>query len=274
MERVDTENTNPTDQKTNHEDNIRDWERSHRRGKVLAGLIIMGIGSLFLAREMGAYIPHWIFSWKVLLIVIGIYVGIKHSFRNAGWLIPIFIGTAFLLRDNFPELGISHYIWPIALIFIGLMIIFKPRRKKCGNHRYRRWERHQNWQQKNEQWAQWQEKKNSDNYLELNAVFAGMEKNIITKDFKGGEINVVFGGAEVNLSQADINGRVELEINNVFAGTKLIVPAHWEIKSEITAVLGSVEDKRMIQKDISYSESKVLVLRGSVVFGGIDIQSF
>ncbi len=274
MERVDSENTNSSNE-NKMEEKMQNWENSRRRGKVVAGLIIVGIGSLFLAREMGAFIPAWIFSWKILLIVIGIYVGIKHSFRSAGWLVPIFIGTAFLLRDNFPELGISHYIWPIALIFIGLAIIFKPRRKNCGNqYRQRRWNRNQNWQQGKAKFEQGQEKKNSDNYLELNAVFAGIEKNIITKDFKGGEINVVFGGAEVNLSQSDITGRVELEINNVFGGTKLIVPANWEIKSEITAVMGNVEDKRRIQKELILNTEKILVLRGNVVFGGIDIQSY
>ena len=37
----------------------------------------------------------------------------------------------------------------------------------------------------------------------------------------------MFGGAEINFMQADIQGRVELEVNQVFGGTKLIVPAHW-----------------------------------------------
>ena len=235
MERVDTENTNSSSSQTSENTNdemMRNWERSHRRGKVMGGLILVSIGSLFLAREMGMYIPNWIFSWKMLLIVIGIFIGVKHSFRSAGWLVPIFIGSAFLLRDHFPEFAISHYIWPIAIIFFGLVIIFKPRRKYWRHNRMnRKWNRHQNWQQKGEQWAKWQEKKNSDNYLELNTVFGGIEKNIITKDFKGGEINTVFGGAEVNFTHSDINGRVELEINTVFGGTKIIVPANWDFPS-------------------------------------------
>jgi predicted membrane protein len=274
MEIIDSENKNAAT--NSNEDNwMRNWERSQRRGKIFGGMIVVAIGSLFLAREMGVEMPYWLFSWKVLLIVIGFFVGVKHSFRGGGWLVPIIIGSAFLLKDNFPDLAISHYIWPIAIILFGLMIMFKPRRKGCRDHRaYRKWGRHQGWQQRGEQYAQWQQKKNSDNYLELNAVFGGIEKNIITKDFKGGEINVVFGGAEVNMSQADFNERIELEINNVFAGTKLIVPAHWEIRSEITAVLGSVEDKRSVLKDMNTDKGKILVLKGNVVFGGIDIQSF
>ena len=76
-----------------------------------------------------------------------------------------------------------------------------------------------------------------------------------------------------NFMQADIQGRVELEVNQVFGGTKLIVPAHWEIKSEIAAVLGSVEDKRPL-RGTTTDEKKVLILRGTTVFGGIDINSY
>ncbi|HMW10948.1 MAG TPA: LiaF-related protein, partial [Bacteroidia bacterium] len=90
---------------------------------------------------------------------------------------------------------------------------------------------------------------------------------------KGGEVSAVFGGAEINFMQADIQGRVELEVNQVFGGTKLIVPAHWEIKSEIAAVLGSVEDKRPL-RGTTTDEKKVLILRGTTVFGGIDINSY
>jgi len=272
MERIDTEYKN--NENGNQENEMmREWERRHRRGRAAAGIIIIGIGSLFLAREMGVIFPHWLFSWKVLLIVIGFYVGIKHSFKSAGWLIPILIGTVFLLRDNFPDIAISHYLWPIAIIVIGLVVMFKPKRKRqCRSHRaYRNWK----YQSGNEAWAAVpNEKKNSDDYLELITIFSGTEKKIITKDFRGGEITTVFGGAEADMRQADINGRVELEVNTIFGGTKIIVPSNWEIKSEITAVLGSVEDKRRVQRDLNQSTEKILVLRGSVVFGGIEIQSY
>ena len=49
------------------------------------------------------------------------------------------------------------------------------------------------------------------------------------------------GGAELNLMQADIHEQVFLEINNVFGGTKLIVPAHWYIKNEVSAVFGRMK---------------------------------
>jgi len=244
------------------------WEKNHRKAKVFGGLLIAGAGCLFLAREMGADIPSWIFTWQMFLIVLGIYVGIKHAFRHIGWLIMILIGSAFLLRDFMPEYDFTHYLWPFALIIVGVYVMLRPRRK-CGP-RWRRWDRYRNRPQE----TQWQQPAQGDDYIDLSAVFGSVKKNIITKNFKGGEVNCVFGGGEINLTQADINGTAKLEVNAVFGGVRLIVPSHWQVKSELTAVLGNVEDKRPPYKDITTDQNKMLILEGNAVFGGIEIHSY
>ncbi len=111
-----------------------------------------------------------------------------------------------------------------------------------------------------------------DNAVELNSVFGGTKKKIVTKDFKGGEINSVFGGNDLDFSQADINGTATLEVNVVFGGAKLIIPAHWKIQSEVDCVFGSVEDKRRDVGEVA--ENKTLILKGAVVFGSIEIKSY
>jgi predicted membrane protein len=251
-------------------DLMQRWESEHRRGRLFGGLIIVGVGVLFLAREMGALIPHWLFTWKFLLIVIGVFIGVKHSFRGFGWMVPIFIGGAFLMQDIYPELPLANYIWPVAIIAFGLMMIFRPRR----NFRNYYWRKNYGREKWKEYRHERQEGTTSENYLEINSVFSGVKKTILSKDFKGGEVNVVFGSAEINLSHADITGTVVIEINNVFGGTRLIVPPHWEVRSELNAVMGGVEDKRVIYKDAVHDAGKILILKGDVVFGGVDIQSY
>ena len=85
---------------------------------------------------------------------------------------------------------------------------------------------------------------------------------------------IVFGGADIDLSQADFENTITLEITQVFGGTKLIVPANWEIKSETVTILGSIEDKRNVQPKLNDEAPKVLVIIGTTVFGGIEIKSF
>ena len=110
-------------------------------------------------------------------------------------------------------------------------------------------------------------------YIEINAVFGSANKLVLSKNFKGGEVNSFMGGAEINLLQADIKQPVHLEINTVFGGTKLIVPANWNVKNSITAVLGGLEDKR--NPNIANPDpNKILILKGACVFGGIEIKNF
>ncbi len=80
------------------------------------------------------------------------------------------------------------------------------------------------------------------------------------------------GGAEINLSQADIQGTATLDITQVMGGTKIIVPPHWEVRSQMTSVFGNIEDKR--QNIGSTDHSKVLIIDGSSVFGGIEIRNY
>jgi predicted membrane protein len=257
-------------QKTERDETVKHWERAHTRGKIMGGLILIAIGSIFLLREMGTPIPNWILSWKILLIIIGVFVGFKHNFEKPGWIIPVLIGSAFLVQDFFPDFRISHFFWPIIIIAIGIIMIIKPKRSNRNWEKYKHWDKHRNWKD-------WQENvayQSSEDYIEANAIFGSVKKNIVSKNFTGGEINAIFGGCEINLMQTEIQGKVTLEMNQIFGGTKLIVPAHWEIQSELTAILGSVEDKRPQVAKFGNENGAVLILRGAAIFGGIDIKSY
>lgn len=254
--------------KNNQRDNDawRKWDAERGRGRIFGGLFIVIIGALFLMREMGVFLPYWLFSWQMLIITIGLFIGLKHSFKSFGWIVMVLVGSAFFLKEYAPDLHVTKFFWPLAIILVGIFMIFKPKRENCeGRPRWQRPKGSAN--QNNGSYAQ-------EDYLEYSAIFGSIKKNVITKTFKGGEINVVFGGGEVNLSQADFEGNVALEVNAVFGGLKLIVPTHWTVKSEIAAVMGSIEDKRMMIKDVQSNPEKVLILRGNAVFGGIDITSF
>ena len=103
-------------------------EMVNQSGKVWTGLIIVAVGALILLDNIGFNIPSWIFYWSNILIIIGLFVGIKHNFRNGNGIVLIIIGSFFTLKkalDNlydFDRLG-----WPLLIIAIGLFLIFKPK---------------------------------------------------------------------------------------------------------------------------------------------------
>jgi predicted membrane protein len=232
-----------------------------RNGRALGGLVIITVGTLLLVKKMGVDLPGWIFSWEMILITIGIYIGARHRFKDLKWLIPVAIGVAFLIGDEI-NMDIHRYIWPIIIIAIGLVMILRPHRTKRSEEYWRDFGVQNN-------------ERSAEDYIDSTTIFGGTKKNIISKDFKGGESFCMFGGAEINLMQADINGRVVIELTQVFGGTKLVVPPHWKLQTEeVVSIFGGLDDKRPIIQSASVDDSKVLILRGTCLFGGIDIKSY
>jgi predicted membrane protein len=112
----------------------------------------------------------------------------------------------------------------------------------------------------------------SEDFIDATTILGGIHKNILSKNFKGGDITIFMGGAEINLSQADIQGTASLDITQIMGGTKIIVPPHWEVRSQLTSVFGNIEDKRT---NIGNADpNKVLIIDGSSVFGGIEIRNY
>lgn len=251
----------------------REYNRLHgsSHGHIWTGLFILLIGVAALLRVAMPELPPLLFSWQSFLIALGIFIGLKHQFRGAAWFILILVGTGFLLRDLYPDLAIRRYIWPIVFIVVGAIIIIRPRRRcwppedtpagktpdaslgaaPAGDR------------------ATW----SHDDFVDATSIFGGAKRTILSKDFKGGDIVNIFGGTELNLLQADFKDKAVIEITTIFGGTKLIVPSHWEVKSEAVTIFGGLEDKRN-QTAPSEMPAKVLLLKGTVVFGGIDIKSF
>lgn len=252
------------------------------RGRVLTGVLLFFIGILLLLRTANlVWFPHWFFTWPMILIAVGIFSGLKHGFRGGIWIMFLLIGGLFMANQVNPDWHMEKYIWPIVLIAMGIAFILRPRR----HHRWRKWQEDQNksgWQQQNTTGLTSDSQTTGDapagdydrrDFIDVTAVFGGVKKNILSKNFRGGEITSFMGGSEIDLSQADIPGRVVIDVTNIFGGTKLIVPSGWDVQNDVTAVFGGVDDKRQIN-GVTLDPNKILVLDGTCLFGGIEIRSF
>jgi hypothetical protein len=268
----------------------------NRNSQVYIGAFIIIAGVLLLLRRMGLPIPNWVTSWEMILIGIGIVMGFKSGFRDLSWVIPIIIGTIFLSNDIFPDLRFGRMVWPLGLIAIGLVILTKGSRNRFtndfppfngGNSPGK------------DDYVSGFKKiaepvvadspslpgepaasnstaggfSSTNDEIECTAIFGGVKRTVVSKNFKGGEVVAVFGGAEIDLTHADIQGVVKLEATNILGGTKLIVPPTWDVQSEMVAIFGGVEDKRRIQPEL-INRNKRLVLMGTAFLGGLEIKSF
>jgi predicted membrane protein len=258
-------------------------DNAPRHGHVWTGLFIVLIGVAALLHASFDDLPAWIFSWQMFLIALGLFLGLKHGFRGAAWIILIAVGSFFMIQEFYPDLGIRRYFWPLLLIAGGAFIIIRPRRKSWEQCMRKENKANpgnttgasqntgttastDNFMGSGETWSK-------DDFVDSTSIFGGDKKILLSKDFKGGDIVNIFGGTELNLTQADINGKVTIEITTIFGGTKLIVPANWEVKSEAVTIFGGLEDKRSASV-MNSGGDKILVLKGTVIFGGIEIKSF
>jgi predicted membrane protein len=269
-----------------------DFQNRPRNNKALAGIILLIVGAVLLIHQLDLFLfPFWLFRWPMILIAIGLYSGAKHNFRNSGWLIMILVGVVFTLNDAVTGFDMGRITWPVMIIIFGLWLILR---------------RNNRWGDKSkDQWGKWgyndrrfdqtttltdptdpntppqpatdftgkTKHTYGDDYLDAVSVFGGVKKTILSKDFKGGDIVNIFGGAELDLTQADINGRVVLDITQIFGGTKIVVPSNWQVVSDIAAVFASVDDKRL-RSTAGVGNEKILVLKGVSIFAGIDIRSY
>jgi predicted membrane protein len=268
--------------------------KNPNKGKAMAGVILLAIGGILLLRQFADFfIPDWLFSWPMWLIAGGLYFGAKHNFQKSSWAIMVFLGVIFLFNNNIDDA--HRVVWPLAIIGFGIWIILK--RGKHGEASS--WEKQFKGDQFDKKQASFDFGQatdtppvdytvkddvppkepytppfhRGDDYLDAVSVFGGVNKTILSKNFRGGEIVNIFGGAELDFTQADINGRVVIDITQIFGGTKIIVPSNWQVVSDLAAVFAGVDDKR-IRSTASPNNDKVLVLTGTSIFAGVDIRSY
>lgn len=257
--------------------------RNNNSSRICGGLIIIGVGLVFLLRNFGYYIPEWIFSWHILLVIIGLLIGYKRNFNGPGWIIMILVGLFFTARA-IVDFDISKYYFPLLFVVIGLVLLFKPKRSDMDrSHRCKaRWKGRMRRKYaamgainipgddiENDKYAGL----DKNDFIDSVSVFGGNHHKIYSKNFKGGDVIAVFGGSDINLTQADFEGVVKLDIVAIFGGVKIVIPPGWEVKSEVTAIFGGTDDKRTLGVP-AVEPRKVLIIEGVAMFGGVDIRNF
>lgn len=223
-------------------------------GRVIGGIVVLMVGLAFFARRADLDLPYWLFSWPMILVVVGLFIGSREGFRPGGWLAVTAVGMVFLaddILDTF-DVEIGRFFWPTVVIAIGLYMIFKPRRFKGDKD--------------------WDSSVVSDDVINSTAIFGGSKVSVLSKNFKGGEVSTMFGGTDIILSQADLQGTAVIHMSTAFGGVKIVAPAHWHIKSEVVCIFGGIDDKRP-QAMEGQDSNKTLVLKGTCIFGGLDIKS-
>jgi len=222
---------------------------------IIAGILIIAKRSDLITNETF----HMIFNWQVLLISIGIISISKNKENNIGGYIMILIGSIFLIPE-FIDINYNtrELFFPAILIGVGIIILFKG----LNNFPNKAKSRFTN------------KDLNDINLINDNLIFGGGEYHITSNNFRGGSINAIFGGGSYNFRNCTLEEGVQtLEVNLIFGGLEMHIPAEWDVKLEVTSILGGFSNKNIgYEKPI---ESKgQLIIRGTAIFGGGEIKRY
>lgn len=249
---------------------------------------MIATGSLLTAFNAGLLSGEYrrvIFSWPMLLMAIGfpLIFGGKHK-AGSGIVLMLVGGVFLMIKFNLPYTDfVRNNLWGCILILVGLVIILKSiffrkfHRKKSDECR-RQWDEQReefrsHRRRRNQARAQQRKHGNGADMIDRNCVFGSVRYNCDSHNFKGGEVNCVFGSVVVDFSNAQLaEGENNLEINTVFGGIVLYIPADWNLEIYQTNVFGGFVDKRP-RPSFEVVENRKLVLQISSVFGGGEIKS-
>lgn len=238
------------------------------RKNLLVGTLLVIVAVLLALIVTGniafsATIVSLIISWQGLLVLIGL-VGICYRIFFKG-VVFMAVGIYFLLPDIYsafiaPSMEytvVKQLYWIGVAFFLGLALLFAKvwyKKSFCGKFL-------------NAQCL------SGHGANDFQAIFSGIEHIVVEKPFTGSLARAVFGGITIDLRNTELKeGDTFIDVQCVFGGIVLIVPQNWTVNSTVVAIFGGVDDKRG-EKLITSSDGKRLMLRGGVVFGGVEIRN-
>jgi predicted membrane protein len=249
--------------------------RSHRErntaSQMLIGAAVILAGFLFLIDNLGWIdLDMRIHFWPFILMVVGASTLAQAPRRGSGAAVAGIFMIGFGALSLLKGLGLIYISWkvifPIGIIGVGLMMVFrasKRRRQPDGDSTAA------SGFADDMSLFGTSEGETSERVLELTAVLGGFQRKVTTQDFRGGDLTSIMGGIDLDMRTASLNRTAVLNVFALMGGISIKVPTDWTVELEGTPILGGFEEKTMEPKD----NSKRLVIRGTVIMGGLEIRN-
>ncbi len=220
-----------------------------QNSRLFWGILLIIFGFALLADNIFG-LSAWDMIWRfapVLIVVFAVWTYIKQPKSIAFSLIVGLFGILLLLR-NFDVINVNIFsLWPLALIGIGFMILFRG-----INARVR--------------------KEKIESFTDT-TIFAGSKKVINSDVLNTVNLYTLFGSSELDLSDCDLSGTVEIETTVVFGEIKLKLPKNVVVANEVMAVLGEVKNKAEAGDNVKKGSSQkaTVLVKGAAVFGSVEL---
>lgn len=223
-------------------------------GRIIFGLFIAWLGTLFILERMGILEIGNIFRfWPVIFIL----AGVSKLFRSggaglSGGILLIALGTALLMGSLDIVDWDWRLLWPAFLVFAGLAMAVRGVRWGSGK----------------------QPEPGTDisSHFSAFAFMGGVERKIMAQDFRSGDATAIMGGTVIDLSGASIAPGTDAVVDTfaLWGGVDLKVPEDWTVVLTGQPLLGGFVDSR---KKAGNDPAKRLVVKGMALMGGVEVKN-
>ena len=250
-------------------------------------LIFSGVAAVVTRDHSWADMKNIIFSWAMLIMVIG-FISLLHHHIFSGFTL-IGIASFFLLPKIailFPQIGLSpdfiDNYWGVLVTYVGVLLLLKTiTRHKSGFSHTHNFGAYRGGSRKLVQFEKMRQqfaenKTQSTNWFVHSVVFGNNEYLFLESLFNGGEINVAFGESKLDLRKTDIaDGVTNIYINVLCGSCVITIPQNWIVKTQDSQIFcGKLTDSRIFfDTTAGQSEIKTLNIVGSIMAGNLELKN-
>lgn len=220
--------------------------------RLIIGFGILALGMLWTLDNLDVLesepITRW---WPLLLVIIGAVQVVDRRVSKVGPVALILIGTLLLLdRANLIDFDLGDLI-PLAIALFGAKLIWEAvtRRHAAGTPAVG----------------------DADSVIHAFAMMAGVKRQSLSHEFRGGDANAIMGGVELDLRNAQIRPGEDAIIDTfaMWGGIEIQVPPHWRIVGNVLPIMGAFEDNTHPNGE----PGPTVTIRGTAIMGGIEVKN-
>lgn len=228
----------------------------HRLHGLFPGLVLVAWGGLLLLRELGLVDPalRVIDFWPLVIVGLGLSIAVTR--RGLGSLLfglaVALLGAGLLAERLGYAPGVAR-LWPVLIIAAGLGVLWNGATRRRPAPRF-------------------SDEKVSADALQRAVTMGNLALVVDSQQFQGGALSVTMGEIRADLRRAAMAGdEATLDLAVTMGNVELLVPASWQVVSDIPPFMGSVEDQTAPRPD-AMGVQKRLVLRGKITMGVVTIK--
>lgn len=218
-------------------------------GRLIFGVIVVTLGVLWTLDNLGLIDSDEILRfWPAILIAFGLAKLFGWGTRrNPVWGATFAIAGTWWLAGTLDIIHAHLFsVWPLILIAIGVTILLRPAGPRAAGG------------------------DDVQDRISTFAMWSGVGRKVLSRQFVGGDVSAVMGGAEIDLRGAQpVEGGAVIDLFVWWGGVDLVVPESWRVINEATALMGGIEDRT---KTPPPDAQHTLILRGVIIMGGVEIK--